>query len=144
MQTINPAVYAEASLFTDGAITDAVLANVAAMRGLPLYVETPAPQPPSPLELAHVAVARAEVIAERKRVAYVVARARITAANKAAGRNPSPFMRALARDQRREAFRAFNRARVAVRIAERELINARVALDCARIAALPSLAIAAE
>ena len=36
---INPAVYSEAELFTDGEITASVLADVASMRGLPLYVE---------------------------------------------------------------------------------------------------------
>ena len=39
MQIINPAVRRAAELFTDGVITDNVLTSVAAMRGLPLYVE---------------------------------------------------------------------------------------------------------
>lgn len=140
MPPINPAVYAEASLFTDGAITDAVLANVAAMRGLPLYIETPAPQPPSPADIAFARVASAERALDRAERDYVVAISRIRAANKAAGRNPSPFMRALALDQRADAFRALNRARVAIRRAERALVDARVALDCARIADLLPLA----
>ncbi len=41
MQTINPAIYSEAALLTEGLITpDELLADVAAMRGLPLH--TPA------------------------------------------------------------------------------------------------------
>ncbi len=38
---LNPAVYAAAELMTDGAITPALLADVAAMRGLSLYVPAP-------------------------------------------------------------------------------------------------------
>jgi hypothetical protein len=39
---LNPTVRAEAGLFTDGAITDALLADVAAMRGLPPRIPVPA------------------------------------------------------------------------------------------------------
>ena len=40
MITNNPAVYREAELFTDGRITDQILRDVAAMRNLPLIVES--------------------------------------------------------------------------------------------------------
>ena len=130
MQTINPAVYAEASLFTDGAITDAVLANVAAMRGLPLYVETPAPQPPSPVTLAERALANAEA-REREAVrVYLFARRELGRLN---CYRPGNWARA-------SAWRLFKQRRRQLAAAERETVAARVALDCARIAALPSLA----
>jgi hypothetical protein len=38
-QHINPQVYARAELFTDGAITDDILRQVAHENGLPLYLE---------------------------------------------------------------------------------------------------------
>ena len=44
MPRINPEVQAAAELFCDGEITDRVLADVAAMRGLQLY-DGPAPEP---------------------------------------------------------------------------------------------------
>ena len=137
---VNPAVSEAADLFTDGAVTGAVLASVAAMRGLPLYIERTIPQPPTPTDRALAALASAERALDRAERDYVVAVSRIRAANKAAGRNPSGFLRALAADQRADAFRALNRARVAIRRAERALIDARVALDCARIADLLPLA----
>lgn len=42
MQIINPAVQSAAEQFTDGKVTDQTLANVAAMNGLPLYIDRPA------------------------------------------------------------------------------------------------------
>jgi hypothetical protein len=42
MQIINPAVRSAAELYTDGKVSDQTLANVAAMNGLPLYVDRPA------------------------------------------------------------------------------------------------------
>jgi len=50
---LNPAVFREAELFTDGRVTHAILQGVAAMRGLPLLIELGAA--PSPTERAKAA-----------------------------------------------------------------------------------------
>jgi hypothetical protein len=44
---LNPAVFAQAELFTDGQVTDAILRNVASMRGLPLLIEPGAAPSPA-------------------------------------------------------------------------------------------------
>ena len=59
MQIINPAVRAAAELFTDGAVTPSILADVAAQECLPLYIEG---QPPEVSERER----QAAVLAMRK------------------------------------------------------------------------------
>jgi len=124
VQRINPEVYRRAELFTDGRITDALLADVAAMNRLPLYVEQ-APHTPDPIETAAKAVRNAEAgLAELQRC-YVVARADQREAN----RHPPGHYR------RRYVFTMLNRRRAQLRAADRRLADARAALDAARIAA---------
>jgi hypothetical protein len=72
MQIINPAVRSAAELYTDGKITDRTLADVAAMKGLPLYVEIVA-QGPNPRDLAEKEVidARAALKSAVEKLAWV-------------------------------------------------------------------------
>lgn len=121
--TINPEVAHFAALFTDGEITDEVLADVAAMRHLPLHVAAPRPAPPCAIERAYAALAACTLGAESAALDYVSARRRLGYLSRA------PYA------DRADGMRCLNRARRAVRAAERGLAEARVALDAALIAA---------
>jgi hypothetical protein len=135
MQAINSAVYAEAALMTDGRITDDLLADVATMRGLPLYVErvlAPAPDPRlRELEAADGALASAQRV-------YAFARAAIGDANRTSlapvlcgGRVVSPATRLTAqrvRERKSDAFRLFNLRRGQLAAAKRRVAAARKAV----------------
>lgn len=127
MQTINPAVAAAAALFTDGRVTDAILADVAAMERLPLYVPRVIAAP-CPEEAAHAALAGAVARVARVRQEYVAARARLAFANKRQPHATAEARRKASRFARGEAMRALNRARAACNRAERAEAEARAAL----------------
>ncbi len=133
MFPINPAVYAAAELFTDGAITPRVRADVAAMQGLPLYGDTTAPIPPRPvapapsaLDIAEAEIARWTDAVTAARALYVDARAGIAHANRGffswgGGTRLQAMDR---RSARRGAFRVLNRARATLSRPERALAAA--------------------
>lgn len=116
-QIINPAVSAAAALFTDGRITDRVLADVAAMERLPLHVSA-VTLAPSAAEIADAALRNA---AARHREAvrlYCFARVEQAAANRFP---PRHYLRSA-------AFRLLNKRRVELARAERALTAAQAAL----------------
>jgi hypothetical protein len=135
MQTINSAGYAEASLMTDGRITDDLLADVAAMRGLPLYVEralAPAPDPRlRELEAAEGALASAQRLYDFARAAIGEADRTVLAPVLCGGRVVSPVTRLTAqrvRERKSDAFRLFNLRRGQLAAAKRRVAAARKAL----------------
>lgn len=119
---INPAVHAAAELFTDGRITDHLLADVAAMHRLPLYIEVaPIPQPDA-TDAALRALANAEARHRDGIRCYVAARAAIGPANRLGA------TKEVNRGHRAYAFRMLNKRRAELLRDERGLAAARAAL----------------
>ncbi|WP_424140340.1 hypothetical protein [Roseomonas chloroacetimidivorans] len=118
---INPAVFTQAELFTDGRISDEVLRSVASMRGLPLLIEPGAA--PTLAEIA--AKAERELVGAMSnllvcRSLFVAACRRIGMANK----RPAAERRAA----QAAAMRGMNKARAELIRAERREAAARAAL----------------
>ncbi|MFC0389495.1 hypothetical protein [Muricoccus vinaceus] len=123
---LNPAVTAAAELFTDGRLTDAVLQNVATMRGLPLFIETGAvPTITERAEAAQIELGRASADHRIVTALYAAARRRLGMANQ----RPAADRRAA----QTAAMGALNKARAALRKAD-----ARLAAASAALAALAS------
>jgi len=97
--------------------------------------------PVSPVLIAECAAEDARVAAQHAAAAYVHARAKLGSETRIAARLARRGYDAHdCRRMRAHAMRQLNAARSFLRAAERRHANALVALDCARIAALPSLA----
>ncbi|WP_426957988.1 hypothetical protein [Muricoccus radiodurans] len=115
---LNPAVRDAADLMTDRVVTDALLWDVAAMKGLPLFVE------------AGSAIDRTAAV-ERELVG-TTSNARITASLYRAACRCLGFANAAApvdrRAAQRKAMGALNKARAEMRKAEKRLTAARAAL----------------
>jgi hypothetical protein len=84
LPNLNPAVRAEAELFTDGALSDVVLVSVATRRGLPVLVAAPvaavAAVDTAALAAREIAAIQAEVNAARR--VFDTARAQLGQANR--------------------------------------------------------------
>ncbi|MBI0538983.1 hypothetical protein D9599_25865 [Roseomonas sp. KE2513] len=118
---LNPAVASAAELFTDGALTDAVLQGIASMHSLHLYIEPGA----TPTSAERAAAAERALIgamsARRVEVAlYAAARRRLGMANQ----RPAADRRAA----QAAAMGALNRTRATLRKTERRLATAQAAL----------------
>ena len=114
---LNPAVAAAAELFTDGRLTDAVLQNVATMRGLLLFIEPGAvPTITERAEAAQIELGRATADHRIVTALYAAARRRLGMANQ----RPAAERRAA----QAAAMGALNKARAALRKAERRLAAA--------------------
>lgn len=133
-QTINPTVYQAAELMMDRTINDVVLRDVAAMRGLPLYVETAEPAGPSAADLAAKALRDAEGALRWMQNAWAVARADLGEANRRheaplfRGAKPQPRSIETVRRLQAQAMRRINVVRARLRAAERAVEAARAAL----------------
>jgi len=122
---LNPAVTAAAELFTDGRLTDAVLQNVATMRGLLLFIEPGAvPSITERAEAAQIELGRAAADHRIVTALYAAARRRLGMANQ----RPAAERHAA----RATAMGALNKAHAALRKAD--------ARHAAASAALASLA----
>ena len=130
--TINPAVYAEAELFTDGAITDAVLHRVAGMRDLALYVARPTIAGPSAADLAARAVVTAEAAAREARRCFEGACRRLGEANRRVRTSrylpPVTLSAERVRLNKSAAMAFLNTRRAALCRADRDLASTRAAL----------------
>ncbi|HEY8612365.1 MAG TPA: hypothetical protein VIL69_13865 [Roseomonas sp.] len=118
---LNPAVAREADLFTDGLVTDAILRSVAVMRGRPLLIEAGAA--PSATERAEAAERELVGAMSQHRVEAALYRAacrRLGMANQ----RPAADRRAA----QAAAMGALNKARAALRKAERRLAAAQAAM----------------
>ncbi|TPG41935.1 hypothetical protein EAH89_28220 [Roseomonas nepalensis] len=118
---LNPVVSREAELFTDGRMTDAVLQGIASMRGLPLLIEAGA----VPTAADRTEATERELIGAMsghrvEAALYRTARLRLGMANQ----RPAAERRAA----QAAAMSALNRARVALRKAERRLAAAQAAM----------------
>lgn len=125
---INPAVSAAAELFTDGRITDQLLADVAAMHRLPLHIATVADPGPTDLDLAFSAVSGAVAFVARARRDYIAARRRLAYANKRQPHLTAEARASAGKFHRASAMRDLNRARAECARAERAEATARAAL----------------
>ena len=132
--TINPAVIAAAELFTDGALTDAVLAGVASMKGLPLFVTVQADAGPSAADRAATVLAEADAELRASVRRYNNALDDLRAANRRTApplyRGAKPTARALStvRRMQSQAMAALNRARASVNRAGKAQDAARASL----------------
>ena len=118
---LNPAVAAEAALFTDGRITDAILQGVASMRGLPLFIEPGAvPTITERAEAAQIELGRAAADHRIVTALYAAARRRLGMANQ----RPAADRRAA----QAAAMGALNKARAALRKADARLAAAQASM----------------
>ncbi|MFT8246607.1 hypothetical protein [Roseomonas sp. BN140053] len=131
--SLNPAVLAAAELFTDGALTDTVLANVAAMRGLPLHVTLAPAAAPDAAALAAKALQAAEAALRDAVRCWNGARLTLGEANRtslpplARGLPRRPVDAETRRRLQADAMRGINRRRAQLRAAQRALDVARTA-----------------
>jgi len=118
---LNPAVVSHAELMTDGRVTDALLRDVAAMRGLPLLIEPGAtPCHAEIVDRAEIALVGALSNLRVCRALYVTACRRIGMANQ----RPAGERRAA----QAAAMRGINKARAELIRAEKREANARATL----------------
>ena len=134
MQIINPAVYQAAELMMKRTINDVVLRDVAAMSGLPLYIETAEPAGPTLADLAAKALRDAEGALRWMQNAWAVARADLGEANRRfhpplfRGAKPQPRSIETVRRLQAQAMRRINVVRAQLRAAEKAAEAARAAL----------------
>jgi hypothetical protein len=154
VQIFSPAVLREAALFTDGAITDRMLREIAGMRGVPLHSAAPKLASPTLQEVALRALACAEAALREAQRVYDFARMAIGEANKTHtvavmvnGRAvvpARPFTRERIRERKSVAFTLFNKRRGQLAAAQRQVAAARAALGMPTQVIAPVLSRAIE